>query len=275
MRNIPIFSGLILLLISLPSGATGAPYRNVDQVLTEIDLSDYQLDNKTQNSYWGCSTQRAVEFPEALMERFFLAAARDRLTVIRLFGVLAKHLHGSGYGLCGSGDVLNRVIERNRIYLGLSLPLNNLAVYTWLPQYDQKDPDRLMRLSLIYRKQFLHRFEETVLPADLKMGFDSPIDFEDNGEKITGFLTEMDFYVSAKRVGFDRLRGIGARPHGLLGKVMDVLSFIPDSVHSMYLEDNVLATEALITTKLPNFETTPLYQIRVLGNAAYSRTKAM
>ncbi len=165
--------------------------------------------------------------------------------------------------MCSSGGPLNAAIESLNLDLGLALPLRELGAFAWLPQYDPEDPTRLMRLNLIYRKQYMHRFRKEILPVDLKMGYGETVRFVDNGIERDGYLTYMDFYVSDNRIGFDNIKGLAGRRQGFLGLLQRIFFFLPDDVVGMYVENNELVAKALITMRVPNFETTPKYQMRI------------
>ena len=165
--------------------------------------------------------------------------------------------------MCSSGDPLNAAIESLHLDLGLALPLRELGAFAWLPQYDPEDPTRLMRLNMIYRKQYIHRFRKEILPVDLKMGYGETVRFIDNGIERDGYLTYMDFYVSDNRIGFDNIKGLAGRRQGFLGLLQRIFFFLPDDVVGMYVENNELVAKALITMRVPNFETTPKYQMRI------------
>ena len=238
-------------------------YPNVHQFFSSIDLKVFKGGPVAEADRWWCPAEEYIAPPQGAIAVFLRAAVRDELTAIRWLALMSKVLHAEGLAMCSSGDVLNDAIESLHLDLGLALPLQELGAFAWLPQYDPEDPTRFMRLNLIYRKQYIHRFRKEILPVDLKMGFGEAVRFIDHGIERDGYLTYMDFYVSESRIGFDNIKGLAGRRQGFLGWLQRIFFFLPDDVAGMYVENNELVAKALITMRVPDFETTPKYQMRI------------
>ncbi|HIO21810.1 MAG TPA: hypothetical protein EYN18_05360 [Nitrospirales bacterium] len=268
---ITMMVGLSGFLVSVGVTVAGQPadhidvnrYPNVHQFFSAINLNVFKEGPVSEANRWWCPAEDYIAPPQGAIAVFLRAAVRDELTAIRWLALMSKVLHAEGLAMCTSGDVLNAAIESLNLDLGLALPLRELGAFAWLPQYDPEDPTRLMRLNLIYRKQYIHRFRKEILPVDLKIGYGETVRFIDHGIEQNGYLTYMDFYVSEDRIGFDNIKGLAGRRQGFLGLLQRILFFLPDDVVGMYVENNALVAKALITMRVPNFETTPKYQMRI------------
>lgn len=235
----------------------------VRKFLDELDLKAFPAPpGRAEDRFW-CPFEPAAEVPENVMESFFLTGVRDRSTVLRLFALMADTVREQGVALCGSGDAINRVLDRAQINLGLSLPMKNLALYSWVPVYDENDPYTAAELTLVYSKRFVHRFREEVLPADIAVGTLDPVAIRVGDQVLQGYPVHLRFHLSSNKIGFERMQGVAARPHGMLGMLTKVLPFLPDAIHSMYLEQNTLFTKALVAGQVEDFEDTLRYQMHI------------
>lgn len=235
-------------------------YPNVQKFLQELDLSKFPAPTFKANPWW-CNTPRAVEVPEEKIEEFFLTGAKDGITIIRLFSLMAVTVREQGIALCGAGDVLGRVIQRHNINLGMSLPMDNIAVYSWIPVDDPDDPYAIARSIIVYREPYIYKVPHDVMPADIKVGTGQMVPYEYGEERGNGALVTIGFHVSSNKVGFENIQGMGARLHGLLGVMMELAPFIPDTIHHLYLEQGTLFARALIAKEIPHFEAEELNQI--------------
>lgn len=238
-------------------------YPAVQAFLETLDLSAYGPPPGFHEGLWWCDAENAADIPEEKIEEFFLTGTKDNITVIRLFALMAVRVREQQIALCGSGDALSRVIERNNIHLGLSLPLDNIAVYAWLPVQDDEDPYSIARAVIVYRNSFTHFIEEEVMPADIRVGTGLKVPYSYGDDSGQGALVTLGFHVSSNKVGFERIRGVEARLHGALGIIMRLLPFVPAGVHNMYLEQNALFTRALINSEVPHFEDRDIYRLRI------------
>ncbi|MBQ27549.1 MAG: hypothetical protein CMH81_05340 [Nitrospiraceae bacterium] len=238
-------------------------YPNVHQFFSSIDLGAFTGGAVLEADRWWCPAEAYIAPPQGVIEAFLYAAVSDELTAMRWLALMSKVLHAEGLAMCSSGDPLNAAIELLNIDLGLALPLRELGSFAWLPRYDPADPTKFMRLNLIYRKQYIHHFRKEILPVDLKIGYGEIVRSIDNGVERNGYLTSMDFYVSDSRIGFENIEGLAARQQGIIGLLQRILFFLPDNVAGMYVENNELVARALVTIRVPNFETTSKYQMRI------------
>ena len=238
-------------------------YPHVHAFFQSIDLGALQGVPVADGNRWWCPVNEYIVPPQEAIEAFFRAAVHDRLTTIRSFALMAAVLHAEGVALCAPGDLLNAAVTSLHLDLGLALPLRELGAVSWLPQYDREHPARIMRIHLIYRKQYIHRFRKEILPVDLTIGAGEAVRFIDDGLERDGYLIGMDFHASDDRIGFDNIQGLAGRRQGVLGLVQRILFFLPDDIASLYVEDDVLVASALMTMRVPKFETTAKYQMRI------------
>lgn len=257
-----LFCSFLLKTVSAEEASALMKLEHVTHYFDTLDLIKHRIPaTESTNPVCKVNDEYVVELPIESIEEYILAGVNDNLTVIRLFSELAKRVNESGYALCGNGDDVNDIIKRNNIELGLSLPMTDLAYYAWHPGQSNLDTGSITKLYLVYRSSYVHRFSDEVLPADLKIGADEEITYLENGVQRHGKLMDMNLFISTKGIGFSDISGLAARPHGIMGVILDVLFFIPDAVDSMYIKQNKLITEALITTKIDEFETTSKYQM--------------
>ena len=262
---------LHMCLVSVASAMAGQPsdqidpsaYPNVHKFFTSTDLDLFKGGPVPAANRWWCPADDYIAPPQEAIAAFLRAAASDELTAIRWLALMSKALHAEGLAMCASGDPFNAAITSLNLDLGLAPPLRELGAFAWLPQHDPDDPTRRMRLNLIYRTQYIHRFRKEIFPVALKMGYGETVRFIDHGVERDGYLTYMDFYVSDDRIGFDNIRGLAGRRQGLLGLLQRILFFLPDDVAAMYIENNALVAKALITVRVSDFETIPKYRMRI------------
>tara|TARA_B100000315_G_scaffold260790_1_gene325250 strand:+ start:1871 stop:2680 length:810 start_codon:yes stop_codon:yes gene_type:complete len=238
-------------------------YPNVHQFFSSIDFNVLKREAVFRADRWWCPAEVYIAPPQETIEAVLRAAVSDELTAMRWLALMSKVLHAEGLAMCSSGDPLNAAIELLNLDLGLALPLRELGAFAWIPHRDLADPTKLMQLNLIYRKQYVHRFRKEILPVDLKIGYGKIVRFIDNGRERNGYLTSMDFYVSHNRIGFENIKGLAARQQGLIGLLQRFFFFLPDGVGGMYVENNDLVAKSLVTIRVPNFETTSKYQMRI------------
>ena len=228
-------------------------YPNVQKFLQELDLSKFPAPGFSASPWW-CNAPRAVEVPEEKIEEFFLTGAKDGITIIRLFSLMAIVVREQGIALCGAGEVLGRVIRRHNLDLGMSLPMDNIAVYSWVPVDDPDDPYDIARSIIVYREPYLHKVPHDVMPADIKVGTGQMVPYEYGEDRGNGALVTIGFHVSSNKVGFENIQGLGALLHGPLGIMMKLMPLIPDDIHHLYLEQGTLFARALIAKEIPHFE---------------------
>lgn len=240
-------------------------YKNVYKFFQNADFNTHIVGPAEKSNQWWCPAKTYLDPPQKVFEDFMSAAASDKLTAMRWLNLFAKILHAKKLAFCTSGDKLNAAIEKAGIILGLGLPLNQLAVQSWTPINDPQNPSHTMRLNLIYRKEYTHRFRKEILPVDLRMGFGRKVQYQQNNKNHDGYWSSMIFFISGETFGFKNIEGVGARKQGFLGFIQKLFFFLPDQVKGLYVENNVLVAKSLITMRIKDFETTEKYQMR-FGN---------
>lgn len=201
-----------------------------------------------------------------LWNEFFKAASADHLTSIRAFVLLAREAKKNGMVIFGPGDIFEKAVKNNHIDLGLAIPARNIGAAAWSPDPKNTDPEFLVHIKIFYTESFVHEFPDEVLPASLKIGFGKSESYWWENREYTYPVLDADLYYGpTKGVGFRNVKGVGGQKRGLLGFFQKVLFFLPDAVDSMTIhEDNgEMITEALVNTSVKDFETKPIYAIKV------------
>jgi hypothetical protein len=199
---------------------------------------------------------------------FFLSATKDRLTVLRAMALLARELKKQGLVIFGSGAAFDKASDEMGAGMGLALPSSRIASVVWSPDPSIKDPEFQVHLKVFYTEPFVHRFPDNILAADLKIGFGEPQTYWLDNHPFHQHTVETDIYYGATRgVGFRNIKGIGGRKRGFTGFLQKVFFFLPDAVNSMIIDEkrDELVTDALIETRIQNFEKDPKYSVKIEG----------
>jgi hypothetical protein len=248
--------------VSPPTSTEAARFPHMTQFLSSIQ-SDEREPTPAGNAH--LIKAKTVFHPsQALWNQFFSAAVADKLTNIRAFALIAEEMKKRGITVYGPGKDFENAVRENKIDLGLAIPAKNIGLGIWEPDPSVKDPEFLLHLSVIYTERFIHQFPDEVLPANLKIGYGDEVQYEMDGEKRKGYILTADLYSGPHGVGFKNVHGVAGQKRGVVGFFQKVLFFLPDAIHSMVIDEkkNEMLTEALINTRVENFETRDIYSIR-------------
>lgn len=201
-----------------------------------------------------------------LWNGFFKAAAADHLTCLRAFVLLAREVKKNGIVVFGPGNLFEEAVKNNHVDLGLAIPAHNLGAAVWTPDPKKTDPEFLVHIKIFYTESFVHQFPDEVLPANMKVGFNQPENYWLGDKEYSQPSVEADLYYGPiQGVGFRNVKGIGGQKRGLLGFFQKVLFFLPDAIDSMTIHEDKgeMVTEALVNTSVKDFETKPIYAIKI------------
>lgn len=240
-------------------------YPNFMTFISSVDVSGRIYPTDPRNSQW-IKTSHYFNPDRAMWDRFFKAAAKDHLTCLRAFALLARELKKNGVVVFGSSVAFEQAVANNKVDLGLALPARNLAASVWSPDPNHKDPEFLAHIKVFYTEPYIHQFPDEILPANLKIGFAPPETFWLEGKQYQRPALDADIYYGpGKKIGFRNVKGVGGQKRGVMGFFQKVFFFLPDAVSSMTIDEakNEMITEALVNTVVKDFETNPLYSIKV------------
>ncbi len=233
-----------------------------------IDVSNSIYPTDPKNQHWIQSTHYFK--PTLQMWNGFLqAAAADHLTCLRAFAILAREVKKNGMVVFGPGSLFELAVQKNRIDTGLSIPAKNLGGAIWSPDPNNSDPEFMAHIKIFYTEPFLHQFPDQVLPANLKIGYGTPQTYWMDDLQYTQPSVDADIYYGQHLgVGFRNIKGIGGQKRGVLGFFQKILFFLPDAIDSMTIHEDqgVMVTEALMNTVVKNFETDPIYSVKIKAN---------
>ena len=228
-------------------------------VTGRIYLTDPRNHRWIKSSHYFCPD-------EAMWDRFFQAAAKDHLTCLRAFSLLARELKKYGVVVFGSSEIFERAVIKNKIDLGLALPAKNLGASVWSPDPTNSDPEFLAHIKVFYKESFIHQFPDEILPANLKIGIAPPETYWLEGKKLSQPAIDADIYYGPEHgVGFRNVKGVGGQKRGMMGLFQKLFFFLPDAVSAMTIDEKngTMVTEALVNTVVKEFETNPIYSIKV------------
>ena len=203
-----------------------------------------------------------------LWNQFFKAAAADKLTCLRAFALLAREVKRNGVMVFGPGTPFEDAVKNNNVDLGLAIPAKNIAAALWSPDPSITDPEFLVHIKIYYKEAYVHRFPDEVLPANLKIAIGKSEKYWLENQEYSYPSISADLYYGPKKgIGFRNVKGVGGQKRGLLGFFQKVLFFLPDAVDSMTIREDKgeMITEALMNTTVKEFETNPIYSIRILS----------
>jgi hypothetical protein len=198
---------------------------------------------------------------------FFKAAAADKLTALRAFGLIARDIKKRGMIVWGPGATFEKAVVDNNVDLGLALPATHIGTAIWSPDPSNMDPEFQLHLKLFYTEPYIHQFPDHILPANLKIGYGPEMTYFMDGQEYTQHTVDTDiFYGPTKGIGFRNVKGIGGQKRGFLGFMQKVLFFLPDAVDSMTINEKkgAMITEAMINTTVDEFEKNPVYSIKIV-----------
>ncbi|MBN21440.1 MAG: hypothetical protein CL678_09160 [Bdellovibrionaceae bacterium] len=196
---------------------------------------------------------------------FFKFAIKDQMTTLRAFAILANRLKFEQVAVVGSGVDFKTAMEKNHIDLGLSLPFENIVGAIWSPDPSNDDPDFLVHTYFFYEQPYLHRFDDDVLPVDLKVGVGQKGSLTLDHKKYDLPMVEADlFYSDTEGTGFRNVRGIQGTRRGILGFFQSILFFLPNGLSAMYIDpEGKMITEAIMNTEVAQFEKNKKYAISI------------
>ncbi|MEW6056361.1 MAG: hypothetical protein AB1540_07080 [Bdellovibrionota bacterium] len=209
-------------------------------------------------------SKRVFRPDQEMWTQFFRAAVADKLTNIRAFALIGRELKKRGITVYGLGADYESAVRLNKIDLGLSMPAKNIAIGVWEPDSNVSDPEFLLHVLIVYTEPYVHQFPDEVLPANLKIGYGLETHYMSDGERKEGHMMKADLYYGQNGLGFKNVQGVGGQKRGFVGFMQKLLFFLPDAVHSMMINEreNAMITEALVNTKVEDFETREAYRIR-------------
>jgi len=243
----------------------GTVYPAFTEFLELLDIPSFATRTDSRNSAW-IPSRHFLKPTRRLWKEFFQAAAADRLTAIRALALLGRELKSSGAVLMGGGTDYERAVEETGAELGLALPAKNIGAIFIVPDPAVQAPGFLAHLKVFYTQSYVHRFQDEILPADLKIAESEKAAYWIDGtERLEPSITADLFYGEETGVGFRNVKGIAGKRHGFMGFLQSILFFIPDSVGSMVIDERSgkLVTEAFMGTEVPDFEKDPRYAITV------------
>lgn len=240
-------------------------FPNVMRFIHSINVPAGVVKSDPRNAAW-IHTSHVFQPQQAMWNGFWKAAAQDKITCLRAFALIARNIKKHGMVVFGPGkDFENSVVE-NHVDLGLAMPATHIGTGIWSPDPTNPDPDFLLHLKIFYTEQFIHRFPDHILEANLKIGYGPEETYWMDGREYRQHTVDTDIYYGKSGIGFKNVRGIGGQKRGFMGVLQTVLFFIPDAISAMLiLEDkNQLLTVASLNTKVDHFETNPIYSVKIV-----------
>lgn len=212
----------------------------------------------------GGAGRPAVEMHAEDVEEFFLAAARDKLTIVRAMGLVARAVRETRVLTYLNGADARGAIDRLGLDVGLAVPMEHLLLFAYIP-VDAEDDATQCRFLSVYGAQYEHRFRRDVLDATLKVGTgrDAPYldPWDDDAEITNAYVVEGRILYGDAGVGYADVSGIGGRKHGLLGFMQKVFFFLPDAIDGMVIHDGDLYVNAIVDQRVRGFEDALRYAV--------------
>lgn len=242
-----------------------AKYPHFVKFLKTLNPTGRIFPTDPRNAQW-ISTPQAFVPTTDMLDGFFKAAAADHITFFRAIVLLSQEIKKNGLVVWGPGSAFEQAVEKNKIDLGLALPVHDIGLAIWSPDPSNTDPEFLVHLKLFYTQSYVHQFPDEILPAALKVGLGEEGTYSFDDQEFTQRTVDADIYYGPTHgLGLRNIKGIGGQKRGWMGFMQKVLFFLPDAIHSMTIDEKTdsLVTEALINTVVKNFESTPAYAIKI------------
>jgi hypothetical protein len=240
-------------------------YPNFMKFLRTVDATKLLHPTDPRNAHLIKSANYMVP-DQKLWDAFLAAAVADHLTVLRAFALMAREIKKFGVVVLAPGTLYERAIAENRVDLGLALPAKNVSAALWMPDPSVEDPEFQLHMKVFYTESYVHELPDDLMPANLKIGYGDEATYWMDGEERKQRTIDADIYYGDQGgVGFRNVKGIGGQKRGVAGFFQKLLFFLPDAVHSMVIDEKsgVMVTEALINTRIEEFERNPKYSMKI------------
>lgn len=207
----------------------------------------------------------SVELHAEDVEEFFVAAARDELTIVRAMGFVARAVRETGVLTYLNGAHAREVVGRFGLDVGLAVPMSHLLLFAYIPADTSANDPVQCRFLAVYGAQYEHRFHRDVLNATLKVGTGRDVPYldpwDDGAEIRTAYIVEGRIMYGDAGIGYVDVSGIGGRKHGLLGVMQKVFFFLPDAIDGMVVRGGDLHVNAIMNQRVEGFESALRYAV--------------
>ena len=224
-----------------------------------LDVNPYVAD------ILGGAGRPSVEMHPEDVEEFFVAAARDELSIVRAMALVARAVRETRVTTYLNGEDAREVVDRLGLDVGLAVPMKQLLLFAYIPVDDGPDDETQCRFVGVYARPYEHRFRKDVLNATLRVGIGRDVPYLDpwdhDAEITTAFLVEGRLLYGEAGVGYVDVSGIGGRKHGMLGFVQKVFFFLPDAIDGMVVRGGDLHVNAIVNQRVHGFESALRYAV--------------
>jgi hypothetical protein len=224
-----------------------------------LDINPYVAD------ILGGAGKASVEMREEDVEEFFVAAARDELSIVRAMGLVARAVRETRVTIYLNGAHAREVVDRLGLDVGLAVPMKQLLLFAYIPIDGAADDQTQCRFVGVYARPYEHRFRKDVLNATLRVGTGRDVPYLDpwdhDAEITTAYLVEGRILYGDAGVGYVDISGIGGRKHGMLGFVQKMFFFLPDAIDGMVVRGGDLHVNAIVNQRVEGFESAMRYAV--------------
>ena len=148
----------VLMLVSSSGQALNAP----DPGITQL-LRDTHLNGSKELTYLRLSHEE--------LRNFLIASSKDRLTMLRAVGLIARVVRWSNIVLVMDGRDLENELNALHFSDGLSLPAKNAVLYVFIPDNSKREPFQSYFLS-VYGQSFTYTYPRKVYRGSLVISGD-------------------------------------------------------------------------------------------------------
>ncbi len=224
-----------------------------------LDLNPYVAD------ILGGPGRASVEMHAEDVEEFFVAAARDELSIVRAMALVARAVRETRVTTYLNGAHAREVVGRLGLDVGLAVPMDQLLLFAYIPIDAGADTETQCRFVGVYARPYEHRFRKDVLNATLRVGTGRNVPYLDpwdhDAEITTAYLVEGRILYGDAGVGYVDVSGIGGRKHGMLGFVQKMFFFLPDAIDGMVVRGGDLHVNAIVNQRVEGFESALRYAV--------------
>jgi hypothetical protein len=149
----------VLMLVSISGMALTAPDPGIAQLLRDTHLS-----GREELPYFRLSHEE--------LRYFLIASSKDRLTMLRAVGLIARVVRWSNIVLVMDGRDLEKELNTLHFSDGLSLPAKNAVLYVFVPDKSKREPFQSYFLT-VYNQSFTYSYPRKVYKGSLVISGDN------------------------------------------------------------------------------------------------------
>jgi hypothetical protein len=191
----------VLMLVSNSGKALTAPDPGITQLLRDTQLS-------------GNEELTCLRLSHEELRNFLIASSKDRLTMLRAVGLIARVVRWGNIVLVMDGRDLENELNTLHFSDGLSLPAKNAVLYVFVPDKSKREPFQSYFLS-VYSQTFTYTYPRNVYRGALVISGDKGAKLvprqllRDQPPIQTPYCVRTEIRYDSSVVGLYNIQGVG------------------------------------------------------------------